>query len=85
MLGYFLNKKKKRYYEPKRARNFLNDNYIEYEINGDKHRNLSLDEYLNKIISYLKNVIINLQISDTWKIQLIIAINSISSKYVEEE
>ena len=63
----------------------MNDNYIEYEINGDKHRNLSLDEYLNKIESYLKNVIINLQISDTWKIQLIIAINSISSKYVEEE
>ena len=80
-----MNKKKKRYYEPKRVRNFLNDNYIEYEINGDKHRNLSLDEYLNKIESYLKNVIINLQISDTWKIQLIIAINSISSKYVEEE
>ena len=80
-----MNKKKKRYYEPKRVRNFLNDNYIEYEINGDKHRNLSLDEYLNKIESYLKNVIINLQISDTWKIQLIIAINSISSKYGEEE
>ena len=29
--------------------NFYNNNYIEYESNGDRNRNLSLDEYLNKI------------------------------------
>ena len=33
----------------------------------------------------MKNIIINLQNSGTWKIQLIIAINFISSKHTEEE
>ena len=33
----------------------------------------------------MKNIIINLQNSDTWKIQLTIAINFISSKHTEEE
>ena len=56
-----------------------------YESNGDKNRNLSLDEYFNKIEPYLKNIIIDLQNSDTWKIQSTITINFISSNYVEEE
>ena len=30
-----------------------------------KNRNLSLDEYLNKIETYLRNLIINFQNSDT--------------------
>ena len=47
--------------------------------------NLSLNEYLNKIEPYLKNIIIGLQISDAWKIQLTNAINFISSKDAEEE
>ena len=34
-------------------------------------KKLSVEEYLNKIIPYFKNK--NLQKSDTWKIQLIIA------------
>ena len=33
----------------------------------------------------MRNMIINLQNSDTWKIQLTIAINFISSKEAEEE
>ena len=37
------------YYQPKRVGNFWNNNYIEHESNGDKNRNLSLDNYLNKI------------------------------------
>ena len=49
------------------------NNYIEYESNGDKSRNLSLDECHNKIGSYLRNMIINLQINN-----LTIAINFIS-------
>ena len=72
------------YYE-KRVGNFRNNNYIEYESNGDKNRNSSLDEYLNKIEHYLRNIIIDLQNSDTWKIQLTITINFISSKDAEEE
>ena len=34
---------------------------------------------------YLRDIIIDLQSSDTWKIHLIIAINFISSKDTEEE
>ena len=73
------------YYKPIRVSNFWHNNYIEYESNGDKNRNLSLDEYLNKIETYLSNIIIDLQNSDTWKIQLTIAINFISLKDAEEE
>ena len=58
----------KAYYKPKRVSNFWNNNYI--ESNADKNRNLSLDEYLNKIKPYLRNIIIDLQSSDTWKNQL---------------
>ena len=29
--------------------NFLENNYIEYENNSEKIRNLPLDEYLNKL------------------------------------
>ena len=77
--------KEEGYYEPKRVSNFWNNNCIKYESNGDKYTNLSLHKYLNKIESYLRNIIINLQNSDTWKIQLTIAINFISFKECEEE
>ena len=66
------------YYKPKKVSNFWNNNYIEYESNGDKNRNLLLEEYLHKIKPYLRNIIIDLQSSDTCKIQLTIAINFIS-------
>ena len=73
------------YYELKRISNFWNNDYTEYESNGDKNRNLSLIEYLNKIKPHLRNIIINLQNSNAWKIQLTIATNFISSKDAEEE
>ena len=53
------------YYKPKRVSNLWNNNYIAYESNGDKNRSLSLDEYLNKIELYLRNIITDLQKSDT--------------------
>ena len=31
------------YYEPESVSNFWNNNYTEYESNGDKNRNLTLD------------------------------------------
>ena len=73
------------YYELKRVYNFWKNNYMGYESNSDKNRNLSLDEYLNKIETYPRDIIINLQNSDKWEIQLAIAINFISSKDTEEE
>ena len=62
------------YYKPKRVSSFWNNSYIEYESNGDKNSNASLDEYLIKIKPYLKDIIIDLQSSDTRKIHLTIAI-----------
>ena len=92
---FFIQKKKKKefrtlfeeeyYYKSKRVSNFWNNNYIEYECNGDKNKNLSAEEYLGKIKPYLRDIIINLQGCDTWKIHLAIAINFISSKDAEEE
>ena len=60
--------------------NFYSNNYIEYESNVDRNKTLSNDKYLNKTILYLKDIITNLRKFGTWKIQLTIAINSMSSK-----
>ena len=53
---------------------------MKYESSGDRNKNISVKEYLNKIKRYLREIIINLQKSDAWKIQLTIVINFISSK-----
>ena len=50
------------------------------KITGDKNKILSVEEYLNKIRSYLKGIIINFKKSGKWKIQLTITINFVSSK-----
>ena len=49
---------------------FWSKNYIEYESNGDRNKALSVEEFLNKIRPYLKDIINNLKKSNTWKIQL---------------
>ena len=67
------------YYNPIRVSNFWSNNYIGYESNSDRNKTLSAEEYLNKIRTYLKYIINNLKKSDTWKIQLTIANNFISS------
>ena len=67
------------YYKPARVNNFSSNNYIEYKSNGDRNKTLPVEEYLKKISPYLKDVINNLKKSDTWKIQLTIANNFISS------
>ena len=58
------------YYKPVRISNFWSNNYIQYESNGDRNKTLSVEEYLNNISQYLKDIIINiLKKSDTKKIQ----------------
>ena len=37
------------YYKPKRVDNYWNNNYIEYESNGDKNKYLSIEKCLNEI------------------------------------
>ena len=45
------------YYKPGRVISFWSNNYIEYESNGDKNKNLLLDEYLNKSKTYLRDIV----------------------------
>ena len=52
------------YYEAKRVTNFRIDYCIEYKSNDNKNNNLSLDEYLNKIKPYLKDIMIDPQSSN---------------------
>ena len=72
-------KEEQNYYKPVRVRNFWSNNYIEYESSGNRNKALSVEEYLNKISPYLKDIITNLKKSDTRKIQLTKANNFISS------
>ena len=59
---------------------------MEIEIsNGDTNKALSIEEYLDKIRPYIKDIINDLIKSDTGKLQLTIVINFISSKDTGEE
>ena len=78
-------KEEENYYKPERVRNVWSNNYIEYKNNGDKKRILSVEEYLDKIRQYLKDIINNVKQSDIWKIQLAITVNSISSEDGNDE
>ena len=71
------------YLKHERINSFQNNNYIEYDCSGDK--GLSLNEYLNKIKTHLKNIIKNLQRPDVWKIELTAAISFTFSKNTREE
>ena len=79
-IRYIFRYKKENYYKPVRVGNFCSNNYIEYESNGDRKKMLLVEVYLNKIRSYLKEIINDLKNVDTWEIQLIIAINFIFFK-----
>ena len=61
--------------KPVRLGNFWSRNYIEYESNGDRNKTLSIEEYLEKVWPYLKDIINDLKNSDAGKAQLAIAIN----------
>ena len=65
--------------------NFYSNNYIEYESNGKRNKPLSIKEHLDEINPYWKDPIINLKKSNTWKIQLTIAISFMASKDTDEE
>ena len=72
------------YYGPVRISNAFDDDFIQYENNGDKDKTLSIKEYLDKIIPYLSDMINDLKTQDEWKIQLTIAINFFILKILTE-
>ena len=47
------------YYKPILLNSSFNDGYKEYESRGDKDKTLSVEQYLNKIIPYLRELINN--------------------------
>ena len=53
------------YYKPVRVGNLPSKNFIEYEINGDRNKTLSIGEYINKNRPYLKDIINDHKKSDT--------------------
>ena len=68
------------YYEPVRIINAFNNNYIEYESNGDKDKILSVKECLYMIRQYLSDIINDRKTQGEWKIQLTMEIDFFSSK-----
>ena len=71
---------KKKLVKTRKYKYFRSKNYIEYESNSsNRNKALPVEEYLNKISPYLKDIINNLKKSDAWKIQLTIANNFIFS------
>ena len=70
------------YYKPILVKSFHKEGYKEYESRGDKNKSLSIEEYLNKIIPYLKELINNHKAiengSREWKIQLNANIENVS-------
>ena len=77
----FLNQKKG-YYEQVEIESGFDVNFIAYVFNGDKDKTLLLDEYLEIIKTYLKNVISSLKESGEWKTQLLKYIDENSHKYL---
>ena len=70
---------KEDYYEPLENKSTFDGNYIGYESRGDNNDNLSLEEYLNIIRPYLRDMIDNHKTHSVWKIQLIMRIIFVSS------
>ena len=66
----------KDHYEPQKLKGAFDDEYIEYESNGDKNKT-SIEEYLNVIRPYLSNMIDNHE--DEWKIQLTMEVSFVST------
>ena len=57
---------------------------MEYESRGNKDNNLSLEQYLNMIRPYLRNMIDHHKAHSEWKIQLVMKIIFVSSLDADE-
>ena len=54
------------YYKPLRVGNFWSNVYIKYTNKGNRKMQ-SVEEYVHKIRSYLRDIMNNLKKSDTWE------------------
>ena len=80
----FEQQQKEDYYKPIRTNSAFDGKYIEYKSNGDKDKTLLLKNYLEVIRPYLNDLINNRKTQGEWKVQLIMAINFLSSKDSDE-
>ena len=55
-------KEEENYYKLVRVNNFWSNNYIEYKSNNDRNKTLSVEQYVDKIRPYLRDIINDLQI-----------------------
>ena len=53
----FEDEEEENYFKPVRLNNFWNNNYTDYKSNGNKNKAVSVEEYIHKIISYLKDTL----------------------------
>ena len=59
--------------------------YIKYESSGNGNKNLSVKDYLNETKTYLRDIMIIVQIWDTQEVPLTIATNFTYSKDVYKD
>ena len=67
------------YYKPILVKSSFKNNYKYYESRGDKNKQLSVNQYLYKIMPYLSDLI-NDHKTNEWKIQINMHVKFISSK-----
>ena len=71
------------YYKPILVKKFFKENYKYHESKGDKDKNLSVKQYLYKIMPYLSDLINENKAiennSNEWKIQINMHVNFVSS------
>ena len=86
------------YYKPKKSNSAFNSNCIEYQIKGNKDKNLSMREYLYRIITHLRDIINDHKVhrklkvhtsndyktKREWEIQVSMEINVVSFKDPDE-
>ena len=68
------------YYKPIIVNGAFSNNYIQCESRGNKVKILTLNEYLDIIRAYLRDMINDHKTQSEWKTQLTVEINFISSK-----
>ena len=78
-MEHLFDKINENYYKPIKTKGAFNNNYLEYESRGEKHKNLSPEDYFDLIRPYLRNMKNNHKTHGEWKIQLPIWITFTSS------
>ena len=78
-----INENDEDYYKPLLVKSSFDEGYKTYESKGDKDKTLSIEQYLNTIIPYLKELINNHKVikngSNEWRIQWNMHIKFVSS------